>query len=171
MVCSAALIVFASGVFMTTTPRLVAAEISILSTPTPALPITDRLTALLIIFEFKMEQQSGSCDGPDLIGEGTMLQYRVGPAPAIWQDVTTTMWPFNLNPMPYTNKAYFCPINPALQSFTNWNQYSIPIPAAAFSANTQFRWRQISPTSANWDFWGLDNVNISPSSPGGATYT
>ena len=54
MVCSAALIVFASGVFITTIPRLVAAEISILSTPTPALPITDKLAALLIIFESKV---------------------------------------------------------------------------------------------------------------------
>ena len=71
-----------------------------------------------------------------------------------------TMWPFNLNPMPYTNKAYFCPTNPALQSFTSWNQYTIPIPAAAFSATTQFRWRQISPTSQQWDFWGIENVNI-----------
>ena len=53
-VCSAALIVFASGVLITTTPRLVAAEISMLSTPTPALPMTERLTALLIIFEFKV---------------------------------------------------------------------------------------------------------------------
>ncbi|MBT7481331.1 MAG: hypothetical protein HN677_02950 [Flavobacteriales bacterium] len=122
-----------------------------------------------IIFEFKMEGQGGSCDGPDLIGEGTMLQYRV--AAGIWQDMPATMWPFNLNPMPYTNKAYFCPTNPQLQSFTNWNQYSIPIPAAAFSASTEFRWRQISPTSQNWDFWGLDNVNISTTSPGGATYT
>jgi hypothetical protein len=122
-----------------------------------------------IIFEFKMEGQGGSCDGPDLIGEGTMLQYRVGAG--IWQDVTATMWPFSLNPMPYTNKAYFCPTSPALQSFNTWAQYSIPIPAAAFSAATQFRWRQISPTSQQWDFWGLDNVNISPSSAGGATYT
>jgi hypothetical protein len=122
-----------------------------------------------IIFEFKMEGQGGSCDGPDLIGEGTMLQYRVGGG--IWQDMPAVMFPFDQNPMPYTNKAYFCPTNPQLQSFTSWNQYSIPIPALAFSANTQFRWRQISPTSQNWDFWGIDNVNISTSSPGGATYT
>lgn len=121
-----------------------------------------------IIFEFKMEGQGGSCDGPDLIGEGIMLQYNTG---GVWQDVNAPMFPFNQNPMPYTNKAYFCPTNPQLQSFTSWNQYSIPIPALAFSANTQFRWRQISPTSQNWDFWGLDNVNIAPSSPGGATYT
>ena len=121
-----------------------------------------------IIFEFKMEQQSGSCDGPDLIGEGIMLQFNTG---AGWTDVAAPMFPFNQNPMPYTNKAYFCPTNPQLQSFTSWNQYTIPIPALAFSANTQFRWIQTTPTSNQWDFWGLDNVNIVPSSPGGATYT
>ena len=124
-----------------------------------------------IVFEFKMEVQSApGCDGPDLIGEGIMLQYLTAGA-AIWQDITATMSPFDQNPMPYTNKAYFCPTNPLLQSFTSWNQYTVPIPAAAFSANTQFRWRQISPTSSQWDFWGLENVNIIPSSPGGATYT
>ncbi|MFT4903025.1 MAG: hypothetical protein ACI84S_000730 [Thalassomonas sp.] len=123
-----------------------------------------------VIFEFKMEGQGGTCDGPDLVDEGVMLQYRVGGA-GIWQDMPATMWPFTLNPMPYTNKAYFCPTNTAQQSMTAWSQYSIPIPVAAFSANTQFRWTQVNPTSQSWDFWGLENVNIVPSSPGGATYT
>ena len=121
-----------------------------------------------IIFEFKMEGQGGSCDGPDLIGEGIMLQFNTGSG---WTDVAAPMFPFNQNPMPYTNKAYFCPTNPQLQSFNSWNQYTIPIPPLAFSANTQFRWRQISASSVQYDFWGLDNVNIVPSSPGGATYT
>ena len=121
-----------------------------------------------IVFQFKMEQQSGSCDGPDLIGEGIMLQYNTGSG---WTDVQAAIFPFTQNPMPYTNKAYFCPTNPNLQSFTSWNQYQIPIPVAAYSANTQFRWIQTSPTSAQWDFWGLDNINIVPSSPGGATYS
>ena len=120
-----------------------------------------------VVFEFKMEQQSGSCDGPDLIGEGVMLQYNTG---AGWVDMPANFFPFNQNPMPYTNKAYFCPTNPNLQSFTSWNQYQFPIPVAAYSANTSFRWIQTTPTSAQWDFWGLDNVNINPSS-GGATYT
>ena len=121
-----------------------------------------------IIFEFKMEQQSGSCDGPDLIGEGIMLQYNTG---AGWTDMPAAFWPFNQNPMPYTNEAYFCPTNPNLQSLTSWNQYQIPIPAAAFGPNTQFRWIQTNPTSAQWDFWGLDNVNIIPSSATGASYS
>src|SRR5437868_1086700 len=43
IVCSAVVIVLPSGAFITTMPRIVAAETSILSTPTPARPITRRL--------------------------------------------------------------------------------------------------------------------------------
>ena len=49
IVCSAAEMVFTSGVFITTTPLRVAAGISILSTPTPARPITCRFLAFSII--------------------------------------------------------------------------------------------------------------------------
>ena len=124
-----------------------------------------------IFFEFKMEGQGGSCDGPDQFGEGIFLQYNVG---AGWQDLAANQAPFSSNPMPYTNEAYFIPPgngNPLSPQFTNWEQYSIPIPPAAWSANTQFRWFQPSPTSTSWDFWGLENVNIVPSGPGGASFT
>ena len=50
IVCSAAEIVFPSGRFITTTPWLVAASISILSTPTPALPITNSEVESIIFF-------------------------------------------------------------------------------------------------------------------------
>ena len=49
-VCSAAEIVFTSGVFITTIPLRVAAPISILSTPTPARPIIRSFFAILINF-------------------------------------------------------------------------------------------------------------------------
>src|SRR5256885_13117182 len=45
IVCSAVVIVLPSGAFITTMPRIVAAETSILSTPTPARPITRRALA------------------------------------------------------------------------------------------------------------------------------
>ena len=45
IVCSAAVTTFDSGALATTIPRLVAASTSTLSTPTPARPITRRLTA------------------------------------------------------------------------------------------------------------------------------
>ena len=124
-----------------------------------------------IFFEFKMEGQGGSCDGPDQVNEGIFLQYNVG---AGWQDLPTNQAPFSSNPMPYTNEAYFIPPgngNPLAPQYNTWTQYSIPIPAVAWSANTQFRWFQPSPTSASWDFWGLDNVNIVPAGPGGASFT
>ena len=48
--CSAAEIVFTSGVFITIIPLLVASSMSILSTPTPARPIAFNFFAALIIF-------------------------------------------------------------------------------------------------------------------------
>ena len=50
IVCSAAEIVFTSGVFITIIPFLVAACKSILSIPTPARPITLRFFDVLIVF-------------------------------------------------------------------------------------------------------------------------
>ena len=40
-----------------------------------------------------------------------------------------------------------------------------PIPAAAYSSSTQFRWIQPLVTSASTDNWGLDNVIISSPKP------
>ena len=48
IVCSAVVIVFPSGAFITTIPRAVAAGTSILSTPTPARPFTRKRLAALI---------------------------------------------------------------------------------------------------------------------------
>ena len=123
-----------------------------------------------IFFEFKMEGQGGSCDGPDQTNEGIMIQYKTG---GIWQDMGAPQVPFSSNPPPYNNEAYFIPPgngNPLSPQYNTWAQYSIPIPAAAWSANTQFRWIQTSPTSASWDFWGIENVNIVPTGPGGANF-
>ena len=46
IVCSAAVLVLPSGVFMTTTPAVVAVATSILSTPMPARPMTRSRLAL-----------------------------------------------------------------------------------------------------------------------------
>ena len=117
------------------------------------------ITGGSISFEFKMEDQGGACDGPDLLNEGTMVQYSINNGVS-WTDISSTVFPFSSNPPPYTNKAYFCPTNPNLQTLNAWNQYTIDIPAATYGLNTRFRWIQTGPTSANWDFWGLENVNF-----------
>lgn len=43
---------------------------------------------------------------------------------------------------------------------TRWTKMTYPIPAAAQTASTQFRWVQPVATSASTDNWGLDNVVI-----------
>src|SRR5450756_1617581 len=57
MVCSAAEIMLPSGAFMTMVPFAVAASTSMLSTPTPARPMTFRFDASITSFNF--------CTAPD----------------------------------------------------------------------------------------------------------
>ena len=47
----------------------------------------------------------------------------------------------------------------------NWTTMTYPIPTAAKTANTQFRWIQSICTDASSDNWGLDNVIISTTKP------
>ena len=43
----------------------------------------------------------------------------------------------------------------------DWNTTTLPIPAAAQSANTKFRWIQPSSSSASTDSWGIDEIKVS----------
>ena len=121
-----------------------------------------------IFFEFKMEGQGGSCDGPDQVNEGIFLQYNVGGMARFASNqhhlvVIQCIHKRSILYSPWEWKSF-------ISSIQYMAQYSIPIPGI-WSANTQFRWFQPSPTSASWDFWGLDNVNIVPAGPGGASFT
>ena len=102
------------------------------------------IAGCLISFWLRFEIQTaqpGTCEGPDLVGEGVSLQYST--------DAGTT----------YTDIAYFrpdgevCPsypntngfttiLNGMATAFTTWAQYQFAIPPAAQSPNTIFRWRQ-----------------------------
>ena len=42
----------------------------------------------------------------------------------------------------------------------NWNRTTIPIPAAAQTTNTKFRWYQHQSTTGSQDSWGIDDVKI-----------
>ena len=123
-----------------------------------------------LVFEYKMEGQGGSCDGPDLAAEGTMIQYSTNNG-ITWIDMPANQFPFDVNPAPYTNIAYFSPLNPQLQTFNSWAQYSIPIPPAAWGPATKFRWSQTSASSTQYDFWGLENLNIETTPPAGSAYS
>ena len=91
-----------------------------------------------ICFDFRQETQGGACDGPDLPGEGVYLEYRI-PGGA------------------WTQIHYFSPIG---FPYTGWQNHCFPIPAAAQTPQTQFRWIQTQTSGPTWDFWGIDNVNI-----------
>jgi len=45
-------------------------------------------------------------------------------------------------------------------TYYNWTPVVLPIPTAAQSPSTQFRWRQLSSSGADYDHWALDNVTI-----------
>ncbi len=91
-----------------------------------------------ICFDFRQETQGGTCDGPDQSNEGVYLQYKV--AGGVWTQI------FYFNPVGYP--------------YTGWNNYCYPIPLAAQTSTTQFRWIQTNASGTGWDFWGIDNVNI-----------
>lgn len=91
-----------------------------------------------ICFDFRQETQGGTCDGPDQTNEGVYLQYKT--AGGIWTTIT-----------------YF---NPVGFPYTGWQNHCFPIPVAAQTSTTQFRWQQTNASGTTWDFWGIDNVNI-----------
>ena len=113
-------------------------------------------------FEMRYAIQSGGapCEGPDQPNEGVRLQYSIN-AGLNWQDMV---------PGNYPNGTYWPPTNGGYAGatpldMTVWNAFSIPIPAAAQTTATRFRWIQDATSSANFDHWGLDNISITQSAP------
>ena len=45
-------------------------------------------------------------------------------------------------------------------TYYNWTAITLPIPSAAQSLATQFRWRQLSNSGTGYDHWALDNVKV-----------
>jgi hypothetical protein len=45
-------------------------------------------------------------------------------------------------------------------TYYNWTAITLPIPPAAQSLATQFRWRQLSNSGTGYDHWALDNVKV-----------
>ena len=91
-----------------------------------------------ICFDFRQETQGGACDGPDQTNEGVYVQYKT--AGGAWTTIT-----------------YF---NPVGFPFTGWQNHCFAIPVPAQTTTTQFRWQQTNSSGTQWDFWGIDNVNI-----------
>lgn len=100
-------------------------------------------------FDMKWSEQGAMspCEGPDLPDEGVHLQYSINGPNGPWKEII--YWdpskppPGGVNPM-----------------LTVWNHYSIPIPNAAISSNTRFRFSQIASSGMHYDHWGIDNFEL-----------
>lgn len=114
-----------------------------------------------ISFDMKYATQSvaSPCEGIDEMDEGVTLQYSINNG-ATWVDIayfrpdgvilTTAI-------APGTNNTSITNYN---TPFTVWGNYSFPVPPAAQSSATKFRWIQQDYSSTGNDHWGLDNVEI-----------
>ncbi|MEZ4979294.1 MAG: gliding motility-associated C-terminal domain-containing protein [Chitinophagales bacterium] len=91
---------------------------------------------------FAEQGDASPCEGPDEPDEGVYLQYSINNG-ATWVTI-----------------HYFDPNGGNDASLINWNNWCFALPAAALTANTQIRWFQDNDSGADYDHWGLDNVNI-----------
>ena len=111
-----------------------------------------------ICFDLKFAEQSNSapCEGPDLPDEGVHLQYSTNNG-ATWTDI------YYFNPdTACCGCGGACGGNPP-SPFLNWDNYCFPVPGAAQTPTTKFRWYQKAGSDADFDHWGIDNVKISGS--------
>lgn len=91
---------------------------------------------------FATQGNTAPCEGPDEPQEGVYLQYSI--------DGGVTWITFH----------YFDPNGGSDPQLTNWNNWCFSLPAAAITSNTQIRWYQDADSGADYDHWGIDNVNI-----------
>ncbi|WP_343747759.1 PKD domain-containing protein [Fluviicola sp.] len=129
------------------------------STGTPQITtdIFDVCSGGTIDFEMKYAIQGGAvpCEGPDEQDEGVSIQYSTDGGVTWIEFVYFSPWGFQLPANPGGNASINGPT-----AYTNWSNFSIPIPAAAATTNTMFRWIQVNSSGGCCDNWGLDNIFI-----------
>ena len=94
------------------------------------------------------EAPSAGCEDPEQPNEEVWLQYSINGG---------TNW-ITIYDQWDTNGSFSLP-------WYNWYAVNLPIPAAAQTAATLFRWYQPSNDGAGFDNWGLEDVNITSTSP------
>ncbi|MBI4648614.1 MAG: hypothetical protein HY738_19025 [Bacteroidia bacterium] len=90
-----------------------------------------------ISFYLMLPQGSAPCEAADAAGEDVVLEYSIDGG-ATWTIITTYIY----------------------NSVPNLTLFSQPIPPAAQTTATQFRWRQLFHSGTGYDNWILDNVSI-----------
>lgn len=97
-----------------------------------------------ICFDLLFAEQGNAapCEGPDEPDEGVYLQYSTDGG-ATWIDI-----------------HYFDPNGGNDPQLTNWNNWCFALPPGAITGNTIIRWHQTADSGADYDHWGIDNVQI-----------
>jgi len=96
---------------------------------------------------FSEQGDNSPCEGPDEPDEGVFLQYSINGG-ANWITIN-----------------YFDPNGGNDQQLVNWNNWCFPMPAGALVNGVQFRWFQDADSGAEYDHWGIDNVEIIVNDP------
>ena len=90
---------------------------------------------------FATQGDAAPCEGPDEPDEGVYLQYRIGSGP--WVTIN-----------------YFDPNGGGDPQLINWTNWCFPLPPSATTNNVSIRWFQDADSGADYDHWGIDNVQI-----------
>lgn len=96
---------------------------------------------------FAEQGDSSPCEGPDEPDEGVYLQYSIDNG-ANWITIN-----------------YFDPNGGNDPDLVNWNNWCFPIPNGALVNGVKFRWFQDADSGAEYDHWGIDNVEIIVNDP------
>lgn len=139
-------------------------------TTTPAItsPSYDFTAGGYFTFEFKYANQgvASPCEGPDLENEGMSVQYSIDGGLSWFEFVYFSPGGFQLPTNPGTSATAIGGPAPYNTPYTSWTEQTIPIPAAAQTANTILRWTQDYSSGACCDNWGVDNINVYGNVPG-----
>jgi len=119
---------------------------------------------------------SGPCEDPDAANEGVHLQYSTNfgvtwtdfPGPNLEPQGVNSVNPPYMTNIPGSG-GYWQP-HSSLSAQQNsglyyWHKYENNIPPIAATTNTMFRWAQLSNSSAGWDAWGIDEVELNCPTP------
>lgn len=92
--------------------------------------------------KFAIQGEAAPCEGPDEPQEGVALQYSIDGG-SNWVEI-----------------YYFDPNGGNDPQFINWTEWCFELPPAAITSNTMIRWYQDADSGADYDHWGIDNVQI-----------
>ncbi len=108
--------------------------------------------------KYATQSQASPCEGIDEYNEGISLQYSINGG-ATWVDIVYFQ-PDGVFLTTNPGTSGTCISSPYITPFTSWATYNFPVPTAAQTPSTKFRWVQIDYSSQSNDHWGLDNIEI-----------